>query len=84
MSLDASLSALGKLELGEGCQKPGRGPALTVGTFGECLPLFAEAGQAQFTQQQRQARSIDGDAVAHAAAPVVADAVATIAGSRAS
>jgi hypothetical protein len=63
MSLDTSLSALGKFELGKSRQESRGGPALTVGTLGECLPLFAECGQAQFTQQQRQTRSIDGDLV---------------------
>ena len=84
MSLNTSLGSLGEFEFGKGCQQARRRPALTIGTFGECLPQLGDGGQTQFPQQQRQASGIDGDAVAHATAPVVAHAVAAIAGTNTS
>ena len=81
VSLDASLSAFGEFEFGQRRQQPRRRPALAIGAFGERLPQLGDGGHAQFAQQQRQARGVDGDAVAHGVAPAVADVGAAIAGS---
>jgi hypothetical protein len=83
MSLNTSLGSLGEFEFGKGWQQARRRPALTIGTFGS-LPQLGHGGQTQFPQQQRQASGIDGDAFAHATAPVVAHAVAAIAGTNTS
>ena len=77
MALDAASAALGDLMLGQGHEKAGGGPALLVGARGEAGPDVLDAGQAQFAEQEAEARLVDRVGRGHAGAPSAEAAVRT-------
>ena len=77
VALDAAVCAFGELELGQGHEEPGGGPALLVGAFGEAGPDMLDGGQAQLAQQKAEAGLVDGISRGHAGASSVGAAVRT-------
>lgn len=67
MPLDAAPAAVGHLVFGECRQEAGSGPTLLVRTRGESGPHQLDGGQAQLTQQEFDAGSVDGVVARHAA-----------------
>lgn len=58
--LDASGCTVSNLDLQQRCQQPGGGPVISIGNFGDTLPVPRDAGQAQRRQQGGEHRGVGG------------------------